>query len=80
MAGFGLSTYGRFSGVHRGPTGHDRAMGKSRGIVSCNDGQRAERRPNVIDPERRHAGSATHAEGRRVVLLTAPSSHKSIAA
>ena len=49
-------------------------------IVSRDHCQRAERRPDLIDPEHRHAGSATHPDGRCVVSMAAPSSHKSMAA
>ena len=58
----------------------DRKGEPAEGIASRDNGQRSERRPNVIDPEHGHTGSATHPDRRCVVLMTAPSSHKSMAA
>ena len=50
------------------------------GIVSRDDRQRSERRPNMIDPERDQRYGATPPEARRVPSRWAAGSHKSMAA
>src|SRR5437867_2904417 len=53
---------------------------RAEGIVTRDNGQRSERRPNVIDPEHGQLRNTTLPDARRAVLITASSSHKSMAA